>query len=145
LADVHLVVGVGVVALNLLAGAWGGISWLQERPSVFFWYAIRVAQGAVIVQVFLGVGLVFAGHEPKDGLHYVYGIGPLVVTLLAEAARATAAARELGDSEDFKDLDRDRQRAIALAIVRREMGIMATSALVIFGLALRAAATSGGF
>jgi hypothetical protein len=144
LADAHLVVGVAVLGLNLLAGIWGGVSWLQQRPSVFFWYAIRVAQAAVVAQVLLGVGLVFANHEPPDGLHYVYGIGPLVVTLVAEAARATAAVRELGDA-DFQALGRDRQRAIALAIVRREMGIMAVSALLIFGLALRAGATSGGF
>ncbi|MDX6633452.1 MAG: hypothetical protein QOG26_1457, partial [Solirubrobacterales bacterium] len=32
---------------------------------------------------------------------------------------------------------------IALAIVRREAGIMAVSALVVFGLAVRAATTSG--
>ncbi|KAB2854124.1 MAG: hypothetical protein F9K43_30185 [Bauldia sp.] len=43
---------------------------------------------------------------------------------------------------DFDALPRDRQAAVAAAITRRETGIMAVSALVIFGLALRAAFTS---
>jgi hypothetical protein len=84
------------------------------------------------------------GHEAAAGLHYVYGILPLVVSLLAEAARAGAAQQELGDV-DFDSLPRDRQRLLALAIVRRETGIMAASALVIFGLTLRAATTSTAF
>ena len=43
---------------------------------------------------------------------------------------------------DFESLPRNRQRLIAFAIARRETGIMAVSALVIFLLALRAATTS---
>lgn len=141
MTEAHLVVGVAVLALNLLAGAWGGISWLAERPSVFFWYALRIAQAAVIAQMGLGVALIMSGREPTEGLHYVYGIAPLAVTLFAEAARATAAAHEIGDL-DFDELDSEQHRSIAVAIVRREMGIMAVSALVIFGLALRAGLTS---
>jgi hypothetical protein len=67
---------------------------------------------------------------------------PLVVSLLAEATRADAADREL-TGLNFDSLPRERQRLIALAIVRRETGIMAVSALVIFLLALRAATTTG--
>ena len=58
------------------------------------------------------------------------------------AARAGAAEREL-EGIDFDALPDDRKRLFALAIVRRETGIMAVSALVVFGLALRAASTSG--
>jgi hypothetical protein len=60
---------------------------------------------------------------------------------VAEGARAGAADRELVGL-DFESLPRERQRDIAFAIVRREVGIMAVSALVIFLLALRAATTS---
>jgi hypothetical protein len=140
----HLVLGVAVVALNLLAGAWGGIAWLQQRPSVSFWYMLRAAQVAVVLQILVGGILVLLGEEATGALHYVYGLAPLLVSLLAEGARAGAADRELGETE-FQTLARDRQRAIALAIVRREMGIMALSAWVIFFLALRAAGTSEAF
>ena len=57
-------------------------------------------------------------------------------------ARAPGSADRELEGLDFEALPRDRQRALALAIVRRETGIMAVSALVIFFLALRAAGTS---
>ena len=138
----HLIVGVAVLATNLAAGAIGAIAWLRKRPSVGFWYVLRTAQGTVVAQVLLGAILVLSGHESPDDLHYVYGALPLLVSLLAEAARAGAAEREL-EGVDFDLLPVDRQRSFALAIVRRETGIMAVSALVVFGLALRAAGTSG--
>jgi hypothetical protein len=140
--DVHIVVGIGVIVSNLLAGGWGGIAWLRHAPSVGFWYALRVAQVAVVLQVGLGAILLLSGREADTGLHYVYGVLPVLVSLLAEAARAGAAEREI-TGLDFESLPRERQRRIALAIVRRETGIMAVSALVIFLLAVRAATTAG--
>jgi hypothetical protein len=143
LAEVHIVTGIALLAANLVAGIWGGAAWLRRQPALGFWYALRVAQAAVVVQVLLGLGLVFAGREASD-LHYLYGALPLLVSLLAEGARAGSAQQELGEL-DFRALAEERQQAIALAIVRREMGIMAVSCLVIFGLALRAAGTSSAF
>jgi hypothetical protein len=137
---VHVIGGVTVLATNLLAGVWGGVAWLRQEPSVTFWYLLRIAQVAVVVQVLLGAVLLLLGRE-ADGLHYVYGLLPLVVSLLAEGVRAGAAEREL-TGLDFDSLPTQRQRAIALAIVRRETGIMTVSALVVFFLALRAAGTT---
>lgn len=141
---IHLVVGCAVIAFNLAAFALGGVAWLRERPSVPFWYLLRIAQAAVFLQAMLGGLLVFTNHEPADEIHYLYGVLPLVVSLLAEGARAGAAERELGDV-DLEALPPQSQQAIALAIVRREMGIMAVSCGVILFLALRAAGTSGAF
>jgi heme A synthase len=141
---VHLVVGCALIVLNLVAFVLGGIAWYRDRPSIRFWYLLRAAQAAVFLQAMLGGLLVFAGREPDDSLHYLYGILPLVVSLIAEGARAGAAERELGDI-DFEALPADSQQALALAIVRREMGIMAVSCGVILFLALRAAGTSGAF
>jgi hypothetical protein len=138
---VHLAVGIAVIVGNLVAGGWGGIAWLRNQPSVGFWYALRVAQAAVVLQVGLGAILLLSGHE-GNGLHYLYGVLPILVSLLAEGARAGAAEREL-TGLDFESLPKERQRRIALAIVRRETGIMAVSALVVFLLALRAATTAG--
>jgi heme A synthase len=143
-APVHLVVGCAVIALNLVAFAFGGIAWLRDRPSAPFWLLLRAAQAAVFLQVMLGGLLVFTGHKPDDELHYLYGILPLVVSLIAEGARAGAADRELRDV-DFESLPGDEQQSLALAIVRREMGVMAVSCGVILFLALRAAGTSGAF
>jgi heme A synthase len=144
MVSIHLVVGFGLIALNLIAGLVGGVAWLRDRPSVPFWYLLRAAQASVFLQAILGGLLVFAGHEPSNDLHYLYGLLPLGVSFLAEAARAGAAARELGDV-DFEALPAPDQQSMALAIVRREMGIMVVSCGVIVFLALRAAGTSAAF
>jgi heme A synthase len=144
MAAVHLVVGCALIVLNAAAFGFGGIAWLRQRPSVPFWYLLRAAQVAVFLQALLGGLLLLSGHEPAEEIHYLYGILPLVVSFLAEGARAGAAQRELGDV-DFEALPASDQRALALAIVRREMGIMAVSCGVIFFLGLRAAASSGAF
>ena len=144
MAEVHLVVGCALILLNLVAFAVGGVAWFRDRPSIRFWYFLRAAQVAVFVQVMLGGLLVFTNHKPDDSLHYLYGILPLVVSLIAEGARTGAAERELRDV-DFDALPPEDQQNVALAIVRREMGIMAVSCGVILFLALRAAGTSGAF
>jgi hypothetical protein len=137
---IHLLNGIAVLASSLVAGGWGGIAWLRGEAAIGFWYALRVSQVLVVVQVILGSTLVLLGREAV-GLHYVYGVAPLLVSLLAEGARAGAAEREL-TGLDFDALPRERRRAVALAIARREQGIMAVSALVVFLLALRAAGTT---
>jgi heme A synthase len=142
--EVHLAVGVALIVLNLAAFAVGGVAWLRSETSVPFWYLLRTAQLAVFAQALLGGLLVFTGHEATADLHYLYGILPLVVSFLAEGARTGAAERELGDL-DFESLPADDQQSIALAIVRREMGIMAVSCGVILFLGLRAAGTSAAF
>lgn len=140
MTEIHVTTGIALIVSNLTAGVWGGVAWLRSRPTVGFWYALRVAQATVVIQVMLGLVLVFLGKVALD-LHYVYGGLPLLVSFLAELTRAGAAQQELGELE-FRSLPDDRQRAVAMAIVRREMGIMAVACLVILFLALRAAGTT---
>ncbi len=140
--DVHIANGFLLLVTNGLAGIWGGTAWLRREPSVAFWYALRVAQVVVVIQVALGSILLLSGRNAPSGLHYLYGVLPLVVSLAAEALRAGVSEREL-EGLDFDSLPRERRRVIAAAIVRRETGIMAVSALVVLALALRALGTSG--
>ncbi|HMI80882.1 MAG TPA: hypothetical protein VK480_03755 [Solirubrobacterales bacterium] len=142
MVGLHIAVGVSLIALNAAAGLVGGIAWYRDRPSIPFWYLLRAAQASVFAQALLGALLVLTGHEQDDGLHYLYGILPLVVSFIAEGARADAAHREVGDL-DPESLSQPEQESLALAIVRREMGIMAVSCGVVFFLGLRAAGTSG--
>lgn len=144
MAEIHLVVGCALIVLNLAAFAVGGIAWLRGRASIPFWYLLRAAQVAVFLQALLGGLLLVMGRQPDEDIHYLYGIAPLFVSFLAEGARAGAAQRELGDL-DFESLPEDEQQSLALAIVRREMGIMAVSCGVILFLGLRAAASSAAF
>jgi hypothetical protein len=142
-ADVHLGLGVAVIVLNLAVALWGGVCWLIRRPSLWFWYLLRTAQASVIVQVLLGALLLISGREAQDAIHYMYGTGPLVVNLFAEGMRAGAAQRELPEDVDFQALPPAEQRALALRIVRREMGVMTVGALLIVAFAFRAAQVSG--
>src|SRR5207244_53339 len=125
----------------LVAGVWGGVAWLRRRPTVAFWYVLRAMQVVVVLQVAFGSILLLTGRNASTGLHYLYGVLPLIVSLLADALRVGIADREL-EGLDFDSLPADRRRTIALAIVRRETGAMAVAALVIFLLALRAVGTS---
>jgi heme A synthase len=140
----HIAVGVLLIVLNGAAFAVGGIAWLRDRASIPFWYLLRMAQGAVFAQALLGGLMVLTGYEQDDGLHYLYGILPLVVSFIAEGARLDAAHREIGET-DYESLPEAEKEKVALAIVRREMGIMAVSCGVILFLGLRAAGTSGLF
>jgi hypothetical protein len=65
------------------------------------------------------------------------------VNLVAEGMRAGAAHRELPEGVNFDTLPAVDQRAIALRIVRREMGVMTIGALLIVAFAFRAAQVSG--
>jgi hypothetical protein len=144
MTSVHLVLGVATLLSSLIAGAWGGYCWRVVRASQTFWYLLRIQQAIVAVQVSLGTLLLFLGKNAGNDLHYLYGGLPLVVTLIAEGARAGAASTELGEV-DFQALPPDQQRSLATLIVRRETGIMAISCIVVFFLALRAAGTSTAF
>lgn len=141
---IHMVLGFVVIGSNGLAGTWGGVAWLRHSPSVVFWYLLRIAQAAVVLQVGVGLALVLGGRPPPDGLHLVYGISPLVVALVTEAMRVGAAQRELEEAGDLEEAPRAEQVTVARRVVRRETGIMAVGTLVILTLALRAAFTAGG-
>ncbi|HEX4306691.1 MAG TPA: hypothetical protein VHZ54_11670 [Solirubrobacterales bacterium] len=142
MVGLHIAVGMLVILLNLAAGAIGGWAWFKLRPSVPFWYLLRFAQVAVFIQAALGGLLLVTGHSAKEDLHYLYGILPLIISFIAEGARLGAAQRELGEL-DIESFPAEAQESIAMQIVRREMGIMAVSCIVIFFLAVRAATTSG--
>ena len=140
-----MVVGIAVLATNLVAAAWGAIGWARKdaRASIVFWPLLRVAQATVVVQVVVGLLLVARGSSSPDGLHIVYGISPLVVSLVSEGTRAAVAQRELEDVEDVDALERSEQIALAKRVALGEMGVMTVGALLILTLALRAYQTGG--
>jgi hypothetical protein len=140
-----MVVGIAVLATNLVAAAWGAIGWARKnaRASIVFWPLLRVAQATVVVQVVIGLLLVARGGSSPDGLHIAYGVSPLVVSLVSEGMRAAVAQRELEDVEDIDALERSEQIALAKRVALGEMGVMTVGALLILTLALRAYQTGG--
>jgi uncharacterized SAM-binding protein YcdF (DUF218 family) len=140
-----MVVGIAVLATNLVAAGWGVIGWLRKeaRASIVFWPLLRLAQATVVVQAILGFLLVARGASSPDGLHIVYGVAPLIVSLVSEGMRVGIAQRELEGVEDIDALERSEQVALAKRVALGEMGVMTVGALLILTLALRAYQTGG--
>ena len=126
-----------LIGANALAAGWGIAAWARREPSVWFWYLLRAAQAAVVVEAGVGVVLL-AQDRSAQSLHYLYGLAPLVVSLVTEAMRLGAAQRELEDVEDVHALDQSEQAAVARRVILRETGIMTVGTLLIVTLALRA-------
>ena len=150
MATVHLVLGALLLALNLAAGAIGAWGWYRVEPSTLFWTLLRAGQAAIVAQIVLGALLLVLGHETGDDLHALYGALPLAVMFVAEqlrigSAETILAARGHASAQEVGELAPAEQRVVVLSIVRREMGVMAVSCLVVVALALRAATTSGAF
>ncbi len=139
----HMALGIAVLATNGAAGGWGAVSWLRSAPSVWFWYLLRLAQAAVAAQVIGGFLLLARGETAPDGLHIAYGVAPLVITLVSEGLRLSAAQRELDAVEDLDALERPEQIAVARRVALAESGVMTVGALLILTLALRAYQTGG--
>jgi hypothetical protein len=144
---VHATVGIATIALTagaLLIGAW---CWWRVRSTVWFWRALRVSQVAVIVQVALGGVLVLLGHKPP-GLHVLYGVLPLLVSLIAEQLRAASAqivldGRGFASAQEVGKLPADEQQVVVASIIQREIIVMTLAALVNVVLLARAASTAG--
>ena len=130
---------------NAVVAAWGTVAWLRGEPSIWFWYLLRVAQVVVVAQVAIGLWLLISGNQPKDELHYLYGVAILAVTMVSEGMRIGAAQRELDEVDDVDALDEAEQAALARRVVMREMGVMTIGTLLVLTLALRAGASAGGF
>ena len=139
----HIAVGIAVLVANAVAAGWGAVGWLRgnARAAIAFW--LRVAQATVVIQAMLGLLLLSRGESAPDGLHVIYGIVPLFVSLISEGMRAGVAQRELEGVEDVDALDRPAQVALARKVALGEMGVMTIGALLILTLALRAYQTGG--
>lgn len=146
MTQVHLVVGVITIALWVITALWGAWGWWRISSSTWFWRLLRAAQALTVLQVALGGVLVALGHKPPE-LHLIYGVLPLLLSLIAEALRA-ASAQNVLDARGYESAQAvgkqpaEEQRSVVLAILRRELGVMTLAAVVIVVLLLRAAQTA---
>jgi hypothetical protein len=147
MADAAVATALVVAVVNTVAGLYGGWRWWTVSPSRAFWILTRSGQAASVALAAVAGVLALDGHEPADGLFWLYALLPVAVSYIAEQFRIASAqtvldARGLEDAQAVGRLDEAGQRSVVLAIVRREMGVMALAALVVAFLALRAAGTA---
>jgi hypothetical protein len=143
---VHVVVGVLALGLCGVAGLLGAWLWWRVRSSRVFWVVLRSGQACVVLSVALGAVAQLTGrHAP--GLHILYGVLPLLVSFIGEQLRLVSAEMVLGSrgyssAAEVGRLPEEDQRLVALAIIQREIGVMALAALVMAVLLARAAGTA---
>jgi hypothetical protein len=141
---------VALAALNAVPGVLGAWRWYCGESSRGFWVLLRVAQVGALAYAGAVGALAAAGHSSTDELFYLYALLPLAIGFVAEQLRVTSAQmildqRDLAGAKAVGELPQDEQHEIVALIVRREMGVMTLSALVVVFLALRAAETAHGF
>jgi hypothetical protein len=144
-----------VAALNACAGLIGAWIWYRgdpadRRTAGAFWVMLRVGQGSALTLAIAVGSLAAAGRHPREGLFYLYALLPLAVAFIAEQLRVAAAQtvldqRGLAGAQEVGKLAEGEQQELLVSVLRRELGVMATSALVVVFLALRAAGTAHGF
>jgi hypothetical protein len=144
---VHAVVGALAIGLSTGAAVYGGWCWWRAvSSSRWFWRLLRAGQAAVVVEAVLGGVLELVDHK-APGLHVLYGLLPLLVSLIAELLRVGAAQMVL-DAQGFSSaaevgtLPEDEQHEVVAAIINRELGVMALSAAINVVLLARAAGTA---
>ena len=141
---------VAVAVINAAPACWGAWRWHRAQAPGPFWVMLRVGQVAALALA-AGVGvLALVGSHSSDELFYLYALLPVAVGLVAEQLRLSCAQavldqRSLPDAQAVGRLPEGEQRRVVEAIVNREMGVMAASALVVIFLAIRAAGTAQGF
>jgi hypothetical protein len=135
-----------VAAINGIAGLLGALRWLRSQPSAAFWVGVRVGQATAIAYAAL-TGVAYLAHwRPSNNLFYLYALLPVVIGLVAEQLRVISADQvlanlELEDAAAVGRLPAAEQQGVVIAILRREMGVMAAAAVVVCFLALRAYGT----
>ena len=142
MSGIHENLGALAIGLNGLAAVIGGIAWLARANPRLFWILLRAGQGLIMVEAVIGAVLLLDGKDlPR--LHLVYGLTPIAVAFLAEQLKLLATQtlldkRDLESGADVAKLPEAEQRAFITAVLRRELGVMATSAFIVAVLAARA-------
>jgi hypothetical protein len=139
---VHIALGVALVVVNLVAGLYGAWAWWQWRDAPGFWTLLRAGQLLVAIEAVIGLVLLLGGDDLPP-LHLVYGLTPLAVAFLAEQLRIVAAQieldhRKLAGRDAIAALPEAERQELVRAILRREVGVMAASAMVVALLGVRA-------
>jgi hypothetical protein len=139
---IHTQLGALAITLNALAAVVGAAAWLVRRNPKPFWWCLRAGQVLIMVEAVIGAALVLDGRDlPR--LHLVYGLTPIAVAFLAEQLKLLATqtlldSRGFEGGADIERLPETEQRGFITAVLRRELGVMATSAGIVAVLAARA-------
>ncbi len=134
-------------AVNAVVGLYGALRWYRVEQAPRFWPALRGAQAVAVLFALYGTVLVILGEEPEGGLFLLYAALPVAINVVAEQLRIASAetvldARGIESAAALGERPEAEQRSVVTQILRRELGVMVSAALVVAFLALRAAGTA---
>ena len=143
-ASIAEIAALATLAVNGVAGAFAALRWWQVEPDDRVWPLLRAGQAVAVAQAAVAGVLFASGFAPADSLYWLYALLPVAIGFVAEQLRIVSAEqvlenREIPDAAAVGALPQAEQRSVVLAIMRREVGVMALGAIVVALLALRAA------
>ena len=146
-ATIAAFAALATLVANAVAAAFAGWRWWRVEPHDAVWPLLRGGQIVAGLWALVAGVLALSGFEPTDRLYWLYAVLPVAVGVIAEQLRIASAEqvleqRGLDDAHEVGALPESGQRSVVLAIVRREIGVMALAALVVAFLALRGALIS---
>jgi hypothetical protein len=104
--EIHKYVGFAVVAIFAIGWLWGLGAWITRRgPGDGFWVWLTAAQVVAAVQALLGIVLLILGYRVHAAgtlggvLHYVYGLLPLLLFVIAHVVARAGNASLVGFDE----------------------------------------------
>lgn len=136
MSELHRYVGFAVVSVFALGWLWGLGAWIARRgPGSGYWIWLTTAQVVAGLQAVLGIALLLFGRRLVAGgalggaLHYVYGLLPILLFVIAHVIARAGNASMLGFDE---------RRRVAPWVP------FAWASFICFGLTLRALMTGLG-
>jgi len=96
IVSLHYGLGVAVIIVNLLAGAWGLAVWRGWlAPGRAFAQVLAASQTVIIGQAVFGLLLLSQNLRAAQQLHYVYGLLPAALVVFAYSARRDDQRRNI--------------------------------------------------
>jgi hypothetical protein len=95
-AVAHMTIGGALIALNLVAGISGLLTW-RARIDVKAWLqqVLALSHTVVLLQAMFGLYLLTGGNRAPAKLHYVYGLLPVGAVAFGYSARTSDSRRNL--------------------------------------------------
>jgi hypothetical protein len=94
--EAHMAVGGLFIAVNVVVGIWGLLTWRRARPATaWLGQLLALSHTLALLQGAFGLYLLAGGYRAPVQLHYVYGLLPSAAVLFGYSARTADARRNL--------------------------------------------------
>ena len=94
--EAHMALGGLFIAVNVVVGIWGLLTWRRDRPvTSLLSQLLALSHTLALLQGAFGLYLLAGGYRAPVQLHYVYGLLPTAAVLFGYSARTADGRRNL--------------------------------------------------